>query len=199
MIPIGKTIVSDELIEKRFVCDLARCRGACCVEGESGAPLEDDELAPLQENYVNIAPYMTTEGRRAVKEQGLYTVDSDGDNVTPLVGDRGACAYAVFENGIAACAIEKAHAAGRSSFQKPVSCHLYPVRVTKYRNYDAVNYHAWSVCAPACTLGRSLQAPVFRFVAAALVRRFGQAWYDALEKAAEAKRPKRALRKAGPA
>jgi hypothetical protein len=199
MIPIGKTMVSDELIEETFVCDLARCRGACCVEGESGAPLEDGELAPLQDNYERIAPYMTKEGRRAVKEQGLYTVDSDGDIVTPLVGDRGACAYAVFENGIAACAIEKAHAEGRSDFQKPVSCHLYPVRITKYRNYEAVNYHAWSVCAPACALGRSLQVPVYRFVAAALVRRFGQAWYDTLEKAAEAKRPKRALRKARPA
>ena len=117
MIPIGKTMVSDELIEETFVCDLARCRGACCVEGESGAPLEDGELAPLQDNYERIAPYMTKEGRRAVKEQGLYTVDSDGDIVTPLVGDRGACAYAVFENGIAACAIEKAHAEGRSIHQ----------------------------------------------------------------------------------
>jgi hypothetical protein len=199
MIAIGNTLVSEELLEEKFVCDLSRCKGACCVEGVSGAPLEEGEPALLEKNYAAFRPFMTAEGIRAVAEQGLHTVDADGDRVTPLVGDHGACAYAIFENGVAACAIEKAHAAGRSGFQKPVSCHLYPGRVTAYKSFEAVNYHAWDICSPACALGRSLRVPVFRFVKAALVRRFGGDWFRALDAAAKdrGKKPAPAMHRPG--
>jgi hypothetical protein len=185
MVKIGRTVVSDDVIEKRFVCDLGRCHGACCVEGESGAPLGAGEPEKLAEIYPVVKPYMTAEGIRAVETQGVYTVDSDGDDVTPLIGDRGACAFVVMEGGIAACAIEKAFRDGRIDFQKPVSCHLYPVRITPYKQYDAVNYHAWDICKPACKLGDKLKVPVYRFVKDALVRKYGAAWYDALCEAAE--------------
>lgn len=188
MIRIGKTLVSDELIEEKFVCDLGRCKGACCVEGISGAPLEEDEIGQLEANFEAVRTYMTPEGLRAVRAKGLHTVDDDGDRVTPLIGHEGACAYAVTDGGVVACAIEKAYNDGVSSFRKPISCHLYPVRITAYKHVTAVNYHAWDICSSACTLGESLRMPVYRFVRDALVRRFGQAWYRALHAAAGRRR-----------
>ncbi len=180
MIRIDRTVVSDDVIEEQFVCDLARCKGACCVEGESGAPLESGEPETLASIYPAVEPYMTVEGRAAVASQGVYTVDSDGDDVTPLIAERGACAYAVFRDGVAACAIEHAYRDGVTGFQKPVSCHLYPVRITPYKQYDAVNYHAWGICKPACRLGAKLKVPVYRFLKEALQRKYGKAWYDKL-------------------
>ena len=185
MLAIGNTIVSEELIEKKFVCDLTRCKGACCVEGESGAPLEKEERQMLEEVYPVIKDTLTKEGRESIEEQGTWIKDADGDFVTPLVGGYRECAYTLFENGIAKCAIEKAFFAGKVNFRKPISCHLYPVRITKYKAYDAVNYEKWSVCKPACKLGESLKVPVYVFVKDALIRKYGVEWYGELQLTAE--------------
>lgn len=181
MIEIGKTLVSEELFKRKFVCDLNACKGACCVEGDSGAPLEKEEMQLLDTDYEKIKPFMRAEGIAAVEAQGKYVVDPyDGDDVTPLVNNR-ECAYVSFnEQGIALCAIEQAHAAGKTQFKKPISCHLYPVRTKKYRSFEAVNYDEWDVCAPACACGAKLDVPVFKFTQNALIRKYGQEWYDEL-------------------
>lgn len=180
MIEIGDTIISRDLLNNAFVCDLLACKGACCVEGDSGAPLEEDERSILDNEHKAIKPYLLEEGRKAIDRQGSSVIDSDGDLGTPLVED-GACAYAVFENGKALCGIERAWKAGATHFRKPVSCHLYPVRVNVYSNFKAVNYHRWKICEPACQLGAQLQMPVYVFLKDALIRRFGHAWYRELE------------------
>ncbi len=186
MIAIKNTVVSEDLLEKKFVCDLTRCKGACCVEGESGAPLEKDELKEIKKVYPIIKDMLPEKGRKAIEEQGLYLIDGDGDWVTPLVGEGQECAYTIFENGVAKCSIEKAFHEGKTKFRKPVSCHLYPVRITKYKTYDAVNYEYWKLCAPACKLGASLQVPVYVFLKESLTRKFGKEWYSELEEIAEA-------------
>ena len=180
MIEIGDTIISRDLLHNAFVCDLAVCKGACCVEGDSGAPLEEDERAILDKEYEAIKPYLLDEGRKAIDRQGSSVIDSDGDLGTPLV-EEGACAYAIFENGKALCGIEKAWKAGATAFRKPISCHLYPVRVSSYSSFQAVNYHRWKICDPACQLGAQLEVPVYVFLKDALIRRFGLKWYHELE------------------
>lgn len=184
MISIGNTLVSDELISKKFVCDLNKCKGACCVEGVSGAPLEEDELKILENIYDNVKPFLTKEGIETIEKSGVYIKDSDGDFVTPLINGDGACAYTIYKNGIAQCGIEKAHNEKKINFQKPISCHLYPVRITKYKSYEAVNYHEWEICSPACKLGRKLKMPVYMFVKNSLVRKYGMAWFNQLKLAA---------------
>ncbi len=181
MIAIDQTVVSEELLEKKFVCDLARCKGACCVEGESGAPLDKEELKLLEEVYPIVKDSLSKEGRESIEEQGVYVTDNEGDLVTPLVGGYRECAYTIFENGIAKCSIEKAYFEGKTKFRKPMSCHLYPVRITKYKSYDAVNYEKWSVCKPACKLGEELKMPVYVFLKEPLIRKYGVGWYAQLE------------------
>jgi len=185
MIAIENTLVSEEILEKKFVCDLTRCKGHCCVEGESGAPLERDELEKLEEVFPVIKHMLTDKGLKSIEEQGLYLVDDDGDLVTPLVDRVHECAYTIFENGIAKCAIEKAYLEGKTEFRKPISCHLYPVRITKYKTYDAVNYEKWSVCSPACKLGEELQVPVYVFLKDSLTRKYGEEWYSQLKLVAD--------------
>jgi hypothetical protein len=180
MIQIGNRIVSRELFDQHFICHLEQCEGNCCVFGDSGAPLEDHEARYLEENLEAIKPYMRAEGLQEVNEQGSWVVDGDGDQVTPLVG-REECAYVVFEQGIARCSIEKAFESGSVSFQKPVSCHLYPIRVSKLNNAVALNYHRWSICEPARILGRKEGMPVFRFLKDPITRVYGAAFYDELE------------------
>ncbi|GAB4130679.1 MAG: DUF3109 family protein [Bacteroidia bacterium] len=185
MIEIGRTLISDDVVEKKFVCDLNACKGACCIEGDSGAPLEDGEEKILEEIYDAVEPYLTEKGKKAIRKQGKWIVDGDGDKVTPLVDGDKECAYTVFENGIAFCGIEKAWKDGKVKFQKPVSCHLYPVRISKYKRFDAVNYETWDICKPACACGEKLQVPVYKFVKDALIRKYGKEWYGALEMAAK--------------
>lgn len=184
MIVIDKTVVSDDLLDKEFVCALDKCKGACCVEGDSGAPLEWEETAILESIYEQVKPYMTEEGKAAVEKYGTWLIDSEGDLVTPLINGVRECAYTYFENGIAKCAIERACRDGKIDFQKPISCHLYPVRITKHENYDAVNYNRWNICSPACANGRELGISVHEFVKTALIRKYGQEWYNQLEGAA---------------
>ena len=134
MIQIGNVLVSFDVFEKKFSCDISRCKGVCCVDGDSGAPLEKGEKKKIERNYPNVKPYMKPEGIVAVEQQGFAVIDRDGDLVTPLIANR-ECAYAIEENGICWCAIEKAWTEGKSNFRKPESCHLYPIRIKKYPNY----------------------------------------------------------------
>lgn len=181
MITIKNTIVSEDLLEKKFVCDLSKCKGECCVAGDSGAPLEEEELKILEEVYEKVKPYMPADGIRSISEQGLYVIDDDNDFTTPLV-DGKHCAFVIFEEGIAKCAIEKAYNENKISFKKPVSCHLYPVRITKYNNYDAVNYDKWEVCQPARKCGEKAGIPVYLFLKEPLIRKYGEDWYNELKR-----------------
>lgn len=185
MFQLGKTIVSEDIIEKDFVCNLNACKGVCCVDGDAGAPLEKEEIKILEEIYPTVKPFLRKEGIESIEEQGTYIVTEFGDLETPLV--KGAeCAYVIFdEKETAMCAIEEAYNKGLVSWKKPISCHLYPVRIQNYSEFSAVNYHKWQICDDACTLGQELQVPVYKFVKEALVRKFGEDWYLELEKTAQ--------------
>lgn len=185
MIQIGeKTIVSTEIIEEQFVCDLQKCKGECCVAGDSGAPLELDERDELEKYYPVVKPYLQQEAIDSIEKQGFYLKDDDNDWVTPLVNGHRECAYTIFENGIAKCSFEKAYFEGKIPFRKPISCHLYPIRIKKLKAFEAINYDRWEVCAPACKLGKSLKVPVYKFLKDSLVRKYGEEWYKELEVAA---------------
>lgn len=181
MILIGDTAVSDDLHLVRFCCHLERCLGACCVAGDAGAPLEEEEIAILEDELEAIKPFMTERGIATVENSGVFDYDIAGKFVTPLVND-GECAFTNFNNGIAYCAIEKACSEGKTRFLKPVSCHLYPVRITKYATFEAVNYHKWNICKPALKLGNKEGIPLYKFLRTALVRKYGESWYRELEK-----------------
>lgn len=180
MIAIEDTLVSEDLLDKKFVCDLGACKGECCVAGDSGAPLEEEELSILEEIFPLVKPYMNEEGINTIEEQGMYLVDYDGDFVTPLVDGHKHCAFTIFPNGIASCAIEKAYNEKKISFKKPISCHLYPVRINKYKEFTAVNYHTWDVCKPARQCGKKLDVKVYKFLKEPLIRKFGEKWYESL-------------------
>lgn len=185
MIEIDDKIVSSDILRECFACDLGKCKGICCVEGDAGAPLELDEVDLLEEEYENYAPYMTEEGRREVERQGFMVVDSDGDYTTPLVNNA-ECAYAFSENGVTFCAIERAYREGKCSFLKPISCHLYPIRVMQFSNGTfGLNYHRWSVCRDAVECGRKIGLPVYKALKEPIIRRFGEDFYKALECAEE--------------
>ena len=180
MIQIGETIVSQVAFEHAFCCDLSKCKGACCVEGDAGAPLLPSEVPILESIQDAIRPFLRPEGLAALEAQGVAVKDHDGEWVTPLVDGR-ECAYVTFDQGVAKCGIEQAAAAGAVDWPKPISCHLYPIRVTKYQDFDALNVHHWKVCEPACSLGQELKLPVFRFLQGALVRAYGPAWMQEAE------------------
>lgn len=187
MIEIGKTIVSFDILEEHFLCDLAKCKGACCVEGDSGAPLTDEEAIILEEIYPIVEPYMTQEGKMVIAHQGTSMVDSDGDLVTPLVNNR-ECAFTYKdERGIVKCSIEKAFLDGKINFRKPVSCHLFPIRITEYKRFDAVNYQELKICKPGRECGRGQQLPLYQFLKEPLIRKYGKEWYEQLSYAAEEK------------
>ena len=185
MFQLGKTLVSETLFEQAFTCDLTACKGACCVEGEAGAPLETEEISQLKEHWTTLKPFLTKEGIAAIEAQGVATQNAFEEWETPLI-DGKACAYIAYDSkGVAQCGIEQANKKQATNLQKPISCHLYPVRVKNYSAFVAVNYHEWSICAPGCSLGAALKQPLYQFVKGALVRKFGQAWYDALHAAAQ--------------
>ena len=180
MILIDNTCISDDIEDQLFVCNLDKCKGACCVEGDSGAPLEEDELAILDQIYPQVAPYLSEEGRKVIEKEGTYTRDFEGDYVTPVVNDR-ECAYAIYDTkGILKCGIEEAYNDGKISYKKPISCHLYPIRVTKYDQYHALNYDRWDICSPACSFGKELGVPVYKFLKEPLIRAYGENWYGQL-------------------
>ena len=185
MIVIQNTVISDDVAENFFVCNLDACKGACCVEGDLGAPLELDELEILKNEYAKIEPFLTEAGKKAIAEQGLYIEDWEGDYSTTTINDR-ECAYALYdERGILKCGIEQAYLAGATDFKKPISCHLYPIRVTKYEGFEALNYDRWDICSPACSFGAKLGVPVYKFLKEPLERKYGAAWYTELSREIE--------------
>ncbi|MDN5200909.1 DUF3109 family protein [Fulvivirgaceae bacterium BMA10] len=180
MIVLDNTIISDEIKEQLFVCDLKACKGACCVEGDLGAPLDEDELEVMEDIYDEVEPYLSDEGKAAIEKQGSFILDEEGDFSTPTINGK-ECAYAIYdESGILKCGIEQAYLEGKIHFRKPISCHLYPIRISKYDEYDAINYSRWSICSSACTLGQELGVPLYKFLKEALIRKYGEDWYQTL-------------------
>lgn len=180
MLIVGNVLVSDELIKNCFCCDLSQCGGICCIEGDAGAPVAPEEIAELEDNYPIFKKYMTAEGARSVDENGTFDYDMTGEFVTPLINGE-ACAYVYYEDNIAKCAIEKAFLNGEIDFRKPISCHLYPIRIKQLPDYEALNYHRWFVCEEACEKGEQLQLPVYQFLKEPLIRKYGEEWYKKLE------------------
>ena len=180
MIQIEDKIISQEIFDQQFVCDLNACKGACCVEGDSGAPLLKNEAKELEKSYPIIRKYLSADGKEAIKKQGFSVIDSDNDLTTPLINNR-ECAYVFNDSGVTKCAIEKAYLENEISFKKPISCHLYPIRITEYKEFDAVNYESNNICSPACKLGELLKVSVFRFLKEPLIRKYGKSFYTELE------------------
>jgi hypothetical protein len=185
MIIHGDTLVSEDLFEKNFICNLSKCKGACCVEGDQGAPVTREEIAAMQHNLEAVKPYLTPESLKAIESKGFWETDPEGDLVTTCL-PTGECNFSIYKDGILSCGIEQAWKDGNSSFRKPISCHLYPIRVSNVGNYEALNYHRWDVCKPACQLGDEHQVPVFRFLKDALIRKYGESWYNELDDIARA-------------
>jgi len=181
MFQVGTTIISDDLFETEFVCNLQVCKGLCCIEGDAGAPLLEEEKAIFDRIYPEIKSYLTKAGIEAVEKQGKYVIDTEGELTTPLVNGK-ECAYVTQdENGIYHCGIEQAYNDKKIDWQKPISCHLYPVRVKDFGEFQSVNYNKWNICSSACELGKQLQIPLYRFLKDALIRKFGKDWYDEVE------------------
>ncbi len=185
MFQLGKTIVSEEIIENDFICNLSACKGACCVDGDAGAPLEDKETEILVDIYAKVKPFLRPEGIKVIEEEGAFVKGDDDEWETPLINGS-ECAYAFFDDkNTAKCGIEEAYNQGKIKWKKPVSCHLYPIRIREYTELTAVNYHKWEICDPACSLGEELKVPVYKFVKEALIRKFGEDWYAELETVAQ--------------
>lgn len=185
MIQIEDTLVSLDVIERCFICDLSHCKGACCVDGDSGAPLEESEVAELEKVLSAVWDDLSPAAQEVIHRQGVAYKDIEGDIVTSIVNNKD-CVFTCYDgDGICKCAIEKAWREGRVNFYKPISCHLYPVRVTNYDRFRAVNFHKWDVCRAAEILGQREMLPVYKFLKEPLIRKFGEAWYQTLETCAE--------------
>lgn len=181
MVQIDDTIISLDVFDAKFICDLDKCKGECCVEGESGAPLEDDEVAKLEAVLPIVWDDLSEEAKAVIDAQGVAYEDMDGDMVTSIVNGKD-CVFTCYDtSGMCKCAIEKAYREGKVDFYKPISCHLYPIRLEKYREFTAVNYHRWSVCKAAEILGQKEGLPVYKFLKEPLIRKFGSEWYEQLE------------------
>jgi len=180
MIEIDDKIISDDILEEQFVCDLSQCKGACCVEGDAGAPLEKEEINILEEIYPVVKSEMRQQGIDAVEKEGLYYLDDFGEPVTTLVNNK-ECAFVVFDkNNIAKCAIEISSRKNKTDFIKPISCHLYPIRVKEYENFQGINLHKWHICEPACECGKDLKIPVFKFLKEPIIRKWGVEFFNQL-------------------
>jgi hypothetical protein len=183
IIEINDKLISTEIFDRKFICDLKSCKGACCIEGDAGAPVTPEEIEEIRKSLDGIKPFMRPEGIVAIENEGISYKDSQNENGVTLI-DGGACAFAYFdEKGTALCAIEKAHQEGKSSIKKPLSCHLYPIRITKSKLFQMVNYDNWDICGAACVLGETLNVPVYKFLKESLIRAYGEAFYAELEEA----------------
>lgn len=184
MFQLHKTIVSEEILEKEFVCNLSACKGTCCVDGDAGAPLSIEETDILNEIYPKVKPFLRKEGIKAIEEQGTSVIGFDGEPETTLIDGKD-CAYVIFDGKTALCGIEQAYNQGIVTWKKPISCHLYPIRIKEYADFAAVNYHKWHICDDACDLGKELGVPVYVFLKESLIRKFGLEWYNELDKIAQ--------------
>lgn len=181
MIQIENTLVSLDVLERSFICDLSQCKGACCIEGDSGAPLLEEEIAELEKALPAVWDDLSPQAQAIINQQGVSYVDEEGDLVTSIVNGKD-CVFTCYDaDGTCKCAIEKAYREGKVSFYKPVSCHLYPVRVTEYNTFNAVNFHRWEICKAAEIMGKKVGLPLYKFLKEPLIRRFGADWYKELE------------------
>lgn len=180
MIQIGDTVISTDILTEKFVCNLDACKGECCIEGDAGAPVETEEVAELEKVLPEVWDDLSAEAKAVIEKQGVVYTDQDGDLVTSIVNNKD-CVFTCYdENGYCYCAIEKAFRAGKTEFYKPISCHLYPIRVGNYGVYTALNYHRWDVCKAAVILGKKENVPVYKFLKEPLIRKFGKEWYEML-------------------
>ena len=185
MIQIDDTLISLDLIENYFHCDLSQCKGECCIEGDAGAPLEKKEYDYLRKILPELWHELSPDAQAVIEKQGVGYIDTDGEIVTSIIGNKD-CVFTYYDaDGICKCVIEKAHREGRIPFPKPISCHLYPVRVAKYKEFQAVNYHRWKVCRAAEIIGEKKKIPIYQFLREPLIRKFGEEWYNALDACAE--------------
>ncbi len=185
MIQIDKTLISLDVIEKQFCCDISQCKGICCIEGDSGAPLTDAEVLAYQKYLPKILPYLSNKNQSVLRENNVFYYDAhDGEKVTTLV-DNAECAFTIVENGVFSCAIERAFREGVIPVQKPISCHLYPIRCRQYRDFEAINYETWTICKDAVCKGKAENVRVYEFLKEPLLRKYGKAWYKELEKIAK--------------
>jgi hypothetical protein len=182
MIAIDNVLISDQVIEEHFVCDLVKCKGGCCVDGDAGAPLENNELKELKSVYNKVSSYLTKEGRLKIESEGKYIYDSEFGWVTPTISN-GMCAYGVVdEKGIVKCGIEQAYNDGKISWKKPISCHLFPIRIKKAGKTELVNYEPREdLCSPACELGKKLKVPTYQFLKEPIIRKYGEGFFEALQ------------------
>jgi hypothetical protein len=181
LVEVGDKIVSTQLFERKFVCDLNACKGACCIEGDAGAPLTLEEVDILEENIDTIKPFMRPEGLAAIANSGVFYMDDENEPVTTLVNGK-ECAFVYFDDqGVTKCAVEKAHSLGKLDFKKPISCHLYPIRVMRFNELTALNYNEWDICKPACACGEQLNVPVYKFLKEPIERAFGTDFFKELE------------------
>lgn len=180
LVEIGNTLVSLEIFTEKFCCELSSCHGACCVEGDAGAPVDESEIGGLEEAAETIWDQLSDDARAVIRKHGVVTVDRDGEFVTSIVNGRD-CVFTCHEDGCCYCAIERACRNGGLNVQKPLSCHLYPIRVSKVGDSLALNYHRWSICHPAVELGKRMNLPLYKFLREPLIRAFGQEWWDELE------------------
>ena len=186
MLQIDDTLISFDVLEQKFLCDLQSCKGICCIEGDAGAPLEPEEVKILEDLLPVVWDDLSEKSREIIKRQGVSYIDEDGEPVTSIV-DGAECVFTCTDtDGICKCAIEKAYRAGKIDFYKPISCHLYPIRLKEYPDFSAVNYHRWKICKAGEVLGRHEQVRVYEFLKEPLIRRFGEEWYNELCEAAEA-------------
>ncbi|NLZ94708.1 MAG: DUF3109 family protein [Bacteroidales bacterium] len=180
MLQIGDTIISLDVLESQFICDLSKCKGQCCVDGASGAPLEKDENDKINEILPIIWDELSPKAQKLIDEQGISYKDYDGELVTSIINGE-ECVFTYFdEDGVCKCVIDKAYREDRISVPKPISCHLYPIRLKKFHDFTAVNYHKWSVCKPGVELGKREGVELYKFLKEPLIRRFGKEWYNEL-------------------
>lgn len=185
MLQIGDALISLDVVERNFICNLDACKGACCIEGDAGAPITEEEHTILKKLLPEVWNDLTPAAQKVIEEQGVAYVDEEGDLVTSIVNGKD-CVFTCYgSDGMCMCAIEKAYREGRVSFYKPISCHLYPVRLTRYPSFTAVNYHRWKICKAAEVLGRKEGVKVYQFLREPLIRYFGEEWYDELQQTAE--------------
>lgn len=184
MIQIDDKVISLQVLEQRFCCDLSKCKGSCCVEGDAGAPLEEKELQTLADIYPTVKPYLPEKAQQAIEAQGTHVQNTQGEYETPLVEGK-ECVYTIFQNGVALCGIERAYREGKIDFPKPISCHLYPIRVSKQKEIEVLNFSYWNICDPAFTHGKKLGTPVYETVKDGLIRKYGQTFYDTLQEVAQ--------------
>jgi len=185
MIQIGNTIISFDIFESNFLCNLTDCKGSCCIDGDSGAPLTDEEAIEIETCYPVFEKYLFRKSIEEIEKSGTSIIDKDGELVTPLYNNRECVFTFVDAEGITKCAIEKAYLNGEIPFRKPVSCHLFPIRITEYNDFDAVNYQQLGICKPGRTCGSKNNLPLYQFLKEPLIRKYGEEWYKELEIAAE--------------